>query len=276
MKTLEVKKDDLIDNLNIIKNKLNGKTEVIAVIKANGMGLGLVEYTKFLVEQEIHFFAVANSEEAIVLRQNEIKENILMMSEVVDEIELETLIKNDVILTVGSLNEKEKIAKVANRLNQKAEVHVKIDTGFARYGFLYNDEAILEAVEPTENVKVTGCFTHFSKTIDEKWTRLQFSRFQNVISKIKEVNPGIKCHCCNSTAFLKYEDMWLDFVRLGSCIQGRVLENPLGLKKIGRLKSEIILIKNIPKGYNISYSNEYTAPHDMRLAVVNVRIYGWF
>ena len=67
--------------------------------------------------------------------------------------------------------------------------------------------------------------------------------------------------------------MWLDFVRLGSCLQGGVLENSLGFKKIGNFQTEIITIKNVKKGYNISYSNEYTAPHDMRVAVVNVRIY---
>lgn len=68
--------------------------------------------------------------------------------------------------------------------------------------------------------------------------------------------------------FLLYEDMWLDFVRLGSCIQGRVLQNKLGLKKLGNFKTEIITIKNIEKGYNISYSNEYKAKKNMKVAVI--------
>ena len=78
----------------------------------------------------------------------------------------------------------------------------------------------------------------------------------------------MKFHVCESTAFLKYEDMWLDFVRLGSCLQGRVLENSLGFKKIGNFQTEIITIKNVKKGYNISYSNEYKAPRDMKIAIV--------
>lgn len=64
--------------------------------------------------------------------------------------------------------------------------------------------------------------------------------------------------------------MWLDYVRLGSCIQGRALGDNLGLKKIGAFKTEIITIKNIEKGYNISYSNEYKAKKDMKVAVVGV------
>lgn len=73
--------------------------------------------------------------------------------------------------------------------------------------------------------------------------------------------------------FLLYEDMWLDYVRLGSCIQGRVLKNNLGLKKIGILKTEIINIKNVRKGYNISYSNEYKAKRNLKLAIIGIRIY---
>ena len=69
--------------------------------------------------------------------------------------------------------------------------------------------------------------------------------------------------------------MWLDYVRLGSCLTGRVLGDNLGLKKIGNLKTEIITIKNVQKGYNISYNNEYKAKKDMRLAVIGIRIYRW-
>lgn len=67
--------------------------------------------------------------------------------------------------------------------------------------------------------------------------------------------------------------MWLDFVRLGSCVQGRVLVNGLGLKKVGVLKTKIITIKDVPKGYNISYSNEYKAKKDSRLGIIGVRLY---
>lgn len=140
-------------------------------------------------------------------------------------------------------------------------------------GFIYNDNNLFKAVNSNNIIEIEGCFTHFSKAIDEKWTRLQFARFNSLFSKIREINPSIKFHCCGSTGFLLYEDMWLDFVRLGSCIQGRVLNNSLGLKKIGQVVTEIITIKNVKKGYNISYSNEYKAKKDMKIAVINIRIY---
>ena len=179
MKKLEVSKEDLRYNLNLIKNRLSGKAEIIAVVKANGMGLDLVKYTEFLVQEGIKFFAVSNTLDAVILRDNGINEKILMLSEVINEYELTDLIKRDIILTIGSLEEKEKIESLAKKLNKKVEAHIKIDTGFARYGFLYNDEKIFKAVKSTENINVTGCFTHFSKALDEKWTRIQFSRFKN-------------------------------------------------------------------------------------------------
>lgn len=201
MKTLEISKEDLRYNLNLINERLSKKSEIIAVVKANGMGLDLVKYTEFLIQEGIHFFAVSNTIDAITLRKNGINESILMLSEVINESELTDLIKNDIILTIGSLDEKEKIENLSKSLDKKVTAHIKIDTGFARYGFLYNDEKIFEAVKTTENIDVKGCFTHFSKPIDEKWTRIQFSRFKNLIPKIKEINQNIKFHSCASTRF---------------------------------------------------------------------------
>ncbi|MBR2290545.1 MAG: alanine racemase [Clostridia bacterium] len=133
MKKLEVKKEDVIYNLNLIRNRLNDKAEIIAVVKANGMGLGLVSFSRFLIENGVTFLGVANTFEALELRENEINQDILMMSEVVDSEELTELLNRDIILTVGSLEEKKQIAEIAERLGKIARVHVKIDTGFARY-----------------------------------------------------------------------------------------------------------------------------------------------
>lgn len=119
-------------------------------------------------------------------------------------------------------------------------------------------------------------FTHFSKPTDEKITTKQFNEFKKVFEYIKsnEYNIGI-LHCCASTAFLKYPDMWLDSIRIGSVIQGRTLVNIPNLKKIGTFKSNIAEIKSLPKGYNISYGNTYKTKKKTKIAVIPIRIYGW-
>ncbi len=273
MKKVEISKDDLRYNLKYIKERLNGKSDLIVVVKINGMGMDLVKYTKFLSGEGVNFFAVANSYDAITLRKNGIDKKILLMSEVINKQELTDLIKNDIILTIGNLEEKQLIQEIAKSLEKSVEAHIKIDTGFARYGFLYNDKDILEAVKPTENLKITGCFTHFSDPSDKNWTNIQFSRFKNLIPKIKEINSEVKFHCCASTTFLSYEEMWLDYVRVGSCMIGRIWVDGVDLRKIGKFKTEIITIKNVPKGYNISYNNEYKIKKDSKIAVIGVRLY---
>ena len=277
MKKLIINRKDLKNNLKIIRKMVDssGKDDdrnnvkIIAVVKGNGMGLGLVQFSKFLVNNGIEILAVANIEEAIELRQAGIKEEILMLTPMSMEKELKKLIDNQITLTVSSLEQIEKIEKIAKN---DVKVHIKIDTGFGRYGFLYNNlEKILQAFKMCDKTKVVGTYTHFSKPIDEKSTIKQFNRFLEVIAYIKKEgqNPGM-LHCSESTAFLKYRMMNLNAVRLGSILQGRTLITVPNLLKIGVFKSSIQEIKCIPKGYNISYGNMYKTKKQTKIAVIPV------
>ena len=152
---------------------------------------------------------------------------------------------------------------------KKVKVHLKVDTGFSRYGFLYNEFEEIKNVFNNENIDIQGLFTHFSKTLDEKWTKIQFIRFMNVVKHLKEngINTGL-LHCCNSTAFFKYPYMRLDAVRIGSAWQGRLPNNIGGLREIGTLKSKILEIRTVEKGSNVSYTNKYTTKRKTTLATI--------
>lgn len=285
MKVLEINKEDLRHNIELIKNKIETESpnvKIYAVVKANGVGLNLVQYTKFLIENGIKSFACACTEEAINLRQAEIKEEILMLSPVIDKKELQLLIQNDITLTIGSLEEikilKDVIyeLKSENKKNKKfsnVKIHIKIDTGFGRYGFLYSDlVSILSAFKTAkDNIEIEGLYTHFSECRDEKWTTLQYNRLCEVVEFLKNngYNPKY-LHCCASTAFMKYPDMRLNAVRLGSIFQGRTLMKNTGLVKIGKFKTNITEIKVVPKHYNISYGNTYKTKRETKLATIPV------
>lgn len=272
MKKLEIKKDDLIYNLNFIREIVNDKTKIIAVVKANGVGLGLIEYAKFLVENEIECIAVANVEEAIALRKSGIETEILMLTPICLKNELQLLIENDITITIGNLEEFELAESICIDENVEVKAHIKVDTGFGRYGFLYTEkEKILEVFRKCENVKIEGMFTHFSNPIDEKYTELQFERFNECTSFIRENGFEIDIlHVCATTATIKYPHMHLDAVRIGSGVQGRVLVNKDKFKKVGIFKSNIQEIKDVPKGYNISYNNIYKTKKQTRIAIVPV------
>lgn len=280
MKKLSISRKDLKNNLKIIKNKLYafGKDDtgnfpkIIAVVKGNGMGLGLIEFSKFLVNNGIDFLAVANLEEAISLREAGIQEEILMLTPTSYEKELLQLMENKIILTVSTKEQIEIIEKIAKTKEMDVKAHVKIDTGFGRYGFLFsNEKEILEAFQMCDQLKITGMYTHFAKPIHEKLTEKQFERFLKVVAFLKQ--NGQTCgmlHCSESTAFLKYPMMNLNAIRIGSVLQGRTLVNVAGLKKIGELKSSIQEIKTVPKGYNISYGNDFKTKRETKIAVVPI------
>lgn len=223
MKSVVVNKEDLRYNIEkikeYIKNNSKKNAKIIAVVKANGYGLGIVELTKFLIDNGIDFFAVATVEEAIQLRNAGINEKILMLSSTSIEEDVKTLVKNDIILTIGSTESAQIAEKVGNDLNKKIKAHLKIDTGFGRYGFIYsNTDEIIETISKLKNVKIEGTFTHFSNAYyDDNYTKLQFNRFMSCIKILKEnkIETGI-LHVCNTSAFIKFPQMHLDAVRIGS------------------------------------------------------------
>lgn len=166
MKVLEINREDLKNNIDIIKKLISEKnknTQIIAVVKANGMGLGLEQYAKFLIENGINYLAVANSEEAVILRNSGIKEEILMLTPIIDKNELQLLVENDITITIGSIDDFEIAQKVAEENNKTINAHIKIDTGFARYGFLSeNKEIVLEVFKRCENINIVrNVYTFF-------------------------------------------------------------------------------------------------------------------
>ena len=181
MAVLVIEKQDLKHNIKQIKEyekKSDEKLKIIAIVKSNGYGLGLKEYSNFLIDNGIEYLAVASTEEAIKLREYGIKEDILMMSSTAIENDIEEMVKNNITITIGSKEAKEALINVIKRLNKKPKIHIKIDTGFGRYGYLYNEEEqIIGDIKKLQKFAVVeGIFSHFSTSFyKEKWTNYQLS-----------------------------------------------------------------------------------------------------
>ena len=277
MNTLLINKEDLRHNVNVIKNmakQTDEKYTVIAVVKGNGYGLGLVEYAKFLIDNGIEFLAIATVEEALELRKAGIKEKILMLSSTSIREDIELLVKNDIILAIGSKESAQIANAIGVSLNKKVKAHLKIDTGMGRYGFLYNDlNTIKSIITENSNIDFEGIFSHFSIAYykDNKWTKNQYNKLINVINYLEENNIKFKYkHICNSTGFLLYKDMRLNCARIGSAFLGRAAVNCNGLKKIGSIKTKIKEIRTLPKGHNISYLNTYKTKRETRIGIIQI------
>ena len=279
MKELLVEKNKIKHNLKIIKKIIesdgkndNGeKVKIIAVVKGNGYGLGLIQYSKFLIDNGIKILAVATVEEALELRKSGIKEDILMMSSTAVKEDIQKMIDKNIILTIGSKEAGDAVNEAS--ANKKARVHIKIDTGFGRYGFIYSEkDKMIEYLKSWNNIKIEGVFSHFSIAFFGKReaTQIQFDRFLNCIEtlKLNGIETGI-LHICNSSAFLRFKDMHLNAVRIGSALLGRIsIPNTWGFKRVGILKSNVAEIKTLPKGYNIGYSNSYKTKKETKVAIV--------
>lgn len=226
MKRLVINKEDLKHNIRQVKKHSN-KAKIIGVVKSNGYGLGLVELTKFLRDNGIEVFAVSTVEEALQLRNNNIiKEDIIMLSSTAVKEDVEKLIENNIILTIGSEEAANVANKIAEEKNIKIRAHIKIDTGFGRYGFIYsNTEEIINTIKKSENINYKGIFSHFSISFyDEKYTKIQYERFIKVIKELEKNNIKFNLkHICNSSAFINHPEMHLDAVRVGSAFVRKIV-----------------------------------------------------
>ncbi len=280
MNKLIISKKDLAYNIQKIKEhaKTNlpddagNLVKIIAVVKANAYGLDMKQYVQFLIDQGIDFFAVSTIQEAMKFRNLGFTQRLLMLSSTAIKEEVEQLVEKNIIITIGSEEAVEVVNQVAKNAKKPIKVHLKIDTGFGRYGFIYSErEKMIKALKNLKNVEIEGTFTHFSNAFyDDKYTKEQFKRFIDCVEvlSMNEINTGI-LHVCNSSAFIKFPEMHLNAVRVGSAFTGRVsFQNSLGLKKIANLKTQVIEIKKLPKGYNIGYSNSYTTKKEMTVAIL--------
>lgn len=272
MKQYVIKKADLTHNIGIIK-EMAGTSRVIAVLKGCGYGLGIVEFAEVLRDNGIDFFAVSEVDEAKTLREAGFNNDILLLTATAVEEDIKTCLDLGVILSAGSSVAFEKISELAG--DATARVHLKIDTGFGRFGFSCDDmDVAVDCVKKYDNIKVEGVFSHFSFSFSDKRADVahQYDRFMGCIKKLEEngIDNLVK-HICNSCAFLQYKDMHLDAVRVGSAFLGRLpLVKNYGLKRIGFMRSNVIETKVLPAGYHVGYANTYITKKETKIAVVPI------
>ena len=274
MKLLEVDSKGLENNIEKILERA-GESKVIAVVKGNGYGLGLKELSEFLVSHGINYLAVSSVEEAVELANMNLDAKILCMEATSVEEEIATLLENKIIITIGSYDSAVILNGLAKKKNVKAITHLKVDTGFSRYGFCYKDkEIIYKAISENTSILVEGVYSHFSNAYfsDQNYTDLQLSRFIDVKKYLEEKNVEIPMyHIANSSAFLTRDDVCFDAVRIGSAFLGRIsVKNTIELKRIGMLKSNVVELKEVDAGTPVGYSNSIITKKKTKLAIVPI------
>lgn len=269
-----VERDYLKNNIEIIKKEMGG-VPVIGTVKGNGYGLGTAQFARELVENGIGFLAAARPEEAAAVRNVGIDCPILLLSPVAEESDAELLIDRQIIACVGSRESAVLLDETAQKRGVTLEAHLKLDTGFGRYGFLPGEEEeIVRLCGELEHVKITGCFTHFSNAFgkDSSSVDRQMKIYHEMTEKLERAGMELGMqHVANSTAALRFPGTRLDAVRIGSAFLGRLsVKNTWGFQRVGHMECEITSVKHLPKDSNIGYADIYHTPRDMVAAVVPV------
>lgn len=273
MKKLIIEKDKLVYNINLIKSMT--ESSIIAVLKGNGYGVGIVELAHIYEENGISFFAVSEIEEAVCLRNNGFNNEILLLTPTNTEEEAELIVRLNITPTIASISSAVLINETAKRNDTVINAHLKLDTGFSRFGFLPAEvDSLSSFIKSLPNIEISGTYTHLSFSFAKKpeFTYSQYQIFMDMVQKLNKsgISTG-KLHICNSCAFLQYKDMHLDAVRVGSAVLGRIpLENKYGLQKVGYLKSAILEIKNIPAGSTVGYANTYRTKKPITVGIIPV------
>lgn len=268
--------DKMTFNYNQMKKLLSHNTKFMGVIKADAYGHGAVEVGRHLENQSIDFLAVAVLDEAMELRDAGIKSPIQLLS----PIEPDTIpiaIKNNISITVFSEEIAEKIKNDAERLKQKAKIHLKIDSGMGRIGVRSREEALaLSHSLDSEWIVKEGIFTHFAEaenTEDPAYTKYQFEFFMDIVDYLKKQAIHFDMtHCSNTAATLLYPEYHLDMIRTGISLFGyhpdKELEDKVELKPVMRLSTHAAYIKEVEEGQSIGYGRTYVTPEKRTIATI--------
>ncbi len=262
-------------NASTLRRRIDKDVKIMAIVKADAYGHGAGEVAS-LLEERVDYFGVAALEEAVVLRQNGIKKPILILSYTSPK-QYQELLEYDISQTIYDLDNARLLSAAAQKAKKKATVHIKLDTGMSRIGFVDKEESIaaIKAICSLKGVYVEGLFTHFAKADEENSnvSRMQLERFEKFNSILE--NEGIKIpvkHACNSAGTLTISEKF-NMVRIGILLYGLYPEE--GLKKYAlplipamEIISHVVNVREVHKGDAISYGHAFTAKHRMKIATV--------
>lgn len=274
----EINLDSLAYNMKNIKKLANGR-EVIGVVKADAYGHGSVEVSKVLLENGASRLAVAIITEAVELRKNNIKAPIMILGYTPLEFG-ETLVNNDIEQTVYDLEYAKSLSDIAINMGKKAKIHIALDTGMGRIGFLPNEDSLKKVLEiaSLKGIEIVGIFTHFSTADEEnkEYTYEQFSKIKNFNNMLLEKGLDIPLkHASNSGAIIDLPETYLDCVRAGIILYGyypsdEVKKEKLPLKTVLTLKTKIVHVKKLDKDMYISYGRTFKTERDSIIATIPI------
>ncbi|MDY4976336.1 MAG: alanine racemase [Clostridia bacterium] len=280
----EIDLDAAASNMREIKKRVTGKTSIMAVVKADAYGHGVLPMSKIFLENGADRLAVAFVDEGIQLRRSGVTVPIMLLGYTCPG-DADRLLDYDITPTVFDLETARNFSDAAVKKHKKMKIHIKLDTGMTRIGFFCNTNEDTEEIKrqilqiaSLPMIEIEGLFTHFS-TADEPdgtYTRRQFACFCEMAQKLEQAGLHIPLkHVCNSAGTFLYPEMHLDLVRPGIVLYGLppsdyMAKQHLPLKPVMTVKTVITQVKEVPAGTFVGYGNTYQTKRAAKIATVPI------
>lgn len=278
----EIDLDALEHNYRAARQKTGEQVKYLGVVKADAYGHGAVQVGRKLEALGADYLAVSSLDEARELRQNGISMPILILGHTPPEM-VPQLIGNNITQTVSALAKAEEYSAAAQSCGERLKVHIKVDTGMSRLGFLVRRGHFTGGVDAIAracalpNLEAEGIFTHFSTSDEddvesERYVKEQFGVFTAVLDALAQKGRTFDIrHCANSGALARYPEMYLDMVRPGIALYGVGADaERLALKPVMTLKSCVSTIKVFDSGTDVSYGRTFRTARKTRMGVLPI------
>ena len=271
----EIDLDAIRNNVAIIKN--HTQVQIMAVVKANGYGHGLIPSATTAIEGGATWLGVARIEEAEALREASLKSPILVLGFTPQE-GVDYAIMQDISITLWNVDQVLEVSSLAANSGRKAKIHLKVDTGMSRLGVQPEETlALAKQVADQEWLTFEGLFTHFARADEETQTATdrQEMTFKNTLESLSEnklLPPNV--HAANSAAAISKPSSYFNLVRPGIAIYGLHPSNLTQLSDEFRpamvWKTILSQVKTMPPGKGISYGHEYITQKEERIGTLPV------
>ena len=272
---IRVDLDNLAFNLHSIRAHVG--VPVMAIVKANAYGHGLVPVALHLQQQGVEQLGVAFVEEGIALRQAGTTVPVLVLGGIFGR-QVAQFITHDLEITVSSLDKLRLVEAAAEALGRKAVIHLKIDTGMERIGVhSYSARAFIEAAVASRWCVLKGIYSHLACADDPRspMTMQQLERFLEACAHIERIGAPMPLrHLANSGGVLHFPETRLDMVRPGILMYG-VLPDPASRRTIDvrpamSLTSQVVYFKVVKAGNPVSYGATWAPSSDTRVVTVPI------
>ncbi len=263
----------LRQNLAVLKAQISSSTKLLAVVKADAYGHGLVPVAEALVQEGVDGFGVIRLEAALALRQSGITKPILLMRGVADQ-GYEAAVVHDLLVGVIDLGELAVLERVAAARSRRVGVHLKVDTGMHRLGVpaleLFKQ---LHRIERLKHVDIQGLFSQLANAdnLRDPFAMTQQQHFTEVCQAVEShLNKRLIKHLANSDGLFRSPQLHMDMVRPGIALYGYAKRAGDQLHPIMQLKSNIVQIKRVAKGESVGYDRHFIAERPTTLAIVPI------